>query len=222
MKRAGMFSLALLVEGYAGCAAPLVDFAAAPPPPHYQPSECAGGPRRRDRGAYTRLRDHWTRHAHVRLDYDTALDGRAVLMSGEMRAGWLRYRALVDCMAPDDFSALVDRAHDNAARGVDFVVLLDSSRWEWNDLSSDRSVWSITFVDDRGQVVAPIERQPLDDRPEMMVTLYGDGTPFTRGWRIRFPTVFPDGTPLLRPDTRRVTLRFAGPLGSDDMTWTAK
>ena len=37
----------------------------------------------------------------------------------------------------------------SAEHFVDVIVILQSSRWDWNDLASTQSVWSITFLDER-------------------------------------------------------------------------
>jgi hypothetical protein len=220
--------------GLVGCATPRVNFCAAPPPRRYDPIECIEEDRRtlRRHGHdtyYKAVRDRWLRRAHITWDYDTALDARVVLMTPEFRAAYLHEVALVDCLAPADYAKLVALSNEEALRWLDVIVLLDSSRWDWNDLSSPKSVWSITLADDQRRVVAPLERQALGEKPPTMFAFFGDGnayfvdgSPFTRGWRLRFPVTFPDGTPLLRPDTKRITVRFAGPLGSDQVEWVAR
>ena len=207
-----------------GCGAPLVDFAAPAIARPYDPAECAREKpfgHGRDR-AYERVRDRWSRHAHVTHDYDSALDARVILAVPQFHAAYVHAIALLDCLAPAEYAALLDADRADQERSVDVIVLLDSSRWEWNDLSSARSIWNVTLGDDQGRVIAPIERQPLDMKPETLNALFGDATPFTRGWRIRFPRTFPDGTPLIRPEARRLTLRLAGPLGADSVDWRSR
>ena len=42
---------------------------------------------------------------------------------------------------------------------------------------------------------------------------------FHRVYRVRFPKTLPDGRPLRRSETRRLSIRCAGPLGRAELVW---
>ena len=98
-------------------------------------------------------------------------------------------------------------------------MAMESSRWEWNDITSTRSLWTITFSDESGHSVEAIERASLDAKPAELALYFGEVGPFTRTYRVRFPLAFADGTPLLGPGTRLAVVRFAGPLGVAKLVW---
>lgn len=191
--------------GLTACAPPPVDFARGLSTALVEP--------RPFRTALAR----WTRHAHITHDWDTALDAEVILVVPEMRVAYTAQVAATRKLPPAQRDAALAEAATTDR--VDAWVFLQTSRWEWNDLSSLKSMWTISLIEG-DRAVTSIDRQPLPEKPDELAQLFWWMTPFTRSWRVTFPTTFPDGTRVLRPDTRSITIRFAGPLGSADVRWT--
>jgi hypothetical protein len=199
---------AALAAAIAGCAPPpRVDFARTPAPTSVTASD------------YGKVLRRWRRHGHVLHDYDTALEVSVVLLSAEYRAAFVTKMGDVRSLPPQARDELWARQRKAATEATDVVVLMQTSRWEWNDLSSSKSVWTITYADGTGREALATDRVPLDEKLDTLAALYPEVTPFTRAWLVRFPAAFSDGTPLLGPDTRAVSIRFAGPLGKTEMRW---
>ena len=80
-------------------------------------------------------------------------------------------------------------------------------------------MWRIALVDDKGNQETTRDVKASGTRRELEAVFYPYITIFSRGWRLRFPRNRADGTPMVGPDTRSLTLRIAGPQGVVDLTW---
>ncbi|MSP62554.1 MAG: hypothetical protein EXR72_19925 [Myxococcales bacterium] len=191
------------------------------PPPRVQFTPPTVAPRSAD---YPAIQDRWTRHAHVTREFDTAVDVYATLQTSEFRAAWLARVATLRQLAGAARSELEQEQARDAEQFVDCVLQVHTGRWNWNDLTSPRSLWTITLVDDRGREAGPALVHQVPLKPDEVAALYPGGTPFTRTWRVRFRRTLPDQSRLLDPATRWVLLRIAGPLGNtgDQLRWDAR
>lgn len=171
---------------------------------------------------YRAVHARWTRRLHLNHGVDTALEAHATLMSDEMRAALVARVASMRKLPTPEREALARRNADDAARWTEFVVEAVAHNWDWSDLGSNRSVWTATLDDASGRRLAAPEVIAVTDRPAVLEELFPPIGPFTRSWRLRFAPRFPDGTPVLGPQTTALTLRFAGPLGTVEATWRAR
>lgn len=171
---------------------------------------------------YEKIRARWTRHVHVTRDYDTAIDADLTLLSPQYRGVYIARVADMRQLTSAQREQLVRDQHADAEKYVDLVINMQAARWDWNDLTATRSVWTITLVDDQGHEVGSPEIIQNPVKPEVLTALYGPfglTEPFIRSYRVRFARVPPS---LLGPDTRWVTVRIAGPLGGAEAKWEAK
>jgi hypothetical protein len=167
-------------------------------------------------------RDRVARRASVRHDWDTALDAVVVLATPELRASYVRMVAGMRALSDTDRARLAEQQRSDGEHFVELWVSMQTSRWEWNDLGSSHSLWTITLRDGEGRSLEAIERNQLPQKPIELGELFPGVSPFTLGWRVRFPTTFADGTPVLRADLRQLSARFAGPLGQSDVVWQSR
>jgi hypothetical protein len=211
MSRRPLVGVALLGAALAGCHPMPVNFGSAPPT--YGADD------------YARVHEHWTRHAHLTsragwgIPVDTALDAWVTLLSPDFRAAYLAKMAAMFQQTPDQRAALAAKERDDGAEFVEFYVEFQSARWEWGELASTTSVWSVTLVDDQGHELGSPEIIPSPERHSLRKVLFPPVTPFSRAWRIRFKSKLPDGNPVLGLSTRSLTLRFSGPLGAEEVKW---
>jgi hypothetical protein len=198
---------ALLALGWAGCGAANKAVSLAEP---------AQAPSARE---YVDLVKLWTRHGHLRQDFDIALDVDATMRSPEFRAGYAEKYLAVYHVGP---SLAGQKRVELRALGADryeFHVETQAHTYELNDLSQRKGYWRVALINDRNQEVQPVEVRALKDRPELAAAFYPYAGLFSRGWDLSFPQTLPDGTPLVQPESRSLTLRFAGPQGSVDLIW---
>ena len=172
-----------------------------------------------DAARYDAVHARSTRHAHLTHDYDAVLDAEVTLATPEYRAAYVGEVTAIRKLPEADRDRLLDEQRHDAESWVELFVMLESSRWEWNDLASTRSVWTVTFADDTGRSALASDKIAIDVKPEMLASLFKHVSPFTRGWKIRFKPTFADGTPLFHPDARYFVARFAGPLGATFVRW---
>ena len=168
---------------------------------------------------YPSVHRRWTRRAHLTTwELDTAIDARATLLSAELRSAFVAKVAAMRNLTEAARGELEREHREDHQRFVDFVVLVETSRWEWNDLPSPRSNWTITAIDDRHRELAdPVIAAP-PYKPTTLGELFPGTTPFTRAYRIRFLRLPPT---LLTEETRSITLRISGPLGTALLRWDA-
>jgi hypothetical protein len=168
---------------------------------------------------YVNLLKRWTRHGHIIADFDEALSVDATLHSPEFRAAYAEKFIDVYKLSPDD--AARKRAELAAQIANIWEIHLNTAghTWEVNEMLPSKKQWRLQLVDDKGRAVESSEVKLVRDRIEVEQEFYPQAGIFTRAWNVRFPRLMPDGSPLVGPDTKSLTLRIAGPKGSVDLVW---
>jgi hypothetical protein len=170
----------------------------------------------------------WTRRALITKDFDTTLDVAATFKSHDFRWAYaVRYSAQFQLSTADQDKLLkgqlaeLDAAHE-------FLVSAAATRFEWIDFHKKDSVWRVTLLDDGGHQVAPLEIRKLRTPTAELEAFFPPSTrsqpmaSFYTTYLLRFPRKLPDGTPLDLGRAGKVTLRFAGVLGSAELNWVIK
>jgi hypothetical protein len=208
MKHAAL--VLLLAAPVAGCAsAPIVVSLAEPSPP----------PTSKD--SVNELQK-WTRPAHLRNDFDQALDVDATLRSPEFREAYAAKYIEVYRIGPETQAHTRGEILSDGADSYEFHVETATHEYALNDLTSAKTIWRVTLIDDQGHEVQPAKVLGLKERRALDQEFYPYTNIFSRGWTLRFPRTRLDGSPLVGSDTRALTLRFAGPQGSVDLVWVLK
>ena len=206
MKRLALVAACLVL----GCAsAPVVVSLGEPSPP----------PTSKD---YVNQLKKWTRHAHLRSDFDEALDVDATLRSPEFRDAYAAKYIELFKIGPENQAHTRGELLSDGADTYEFHVETATHDYALNDLTSAKTVWRLTLVDDEGHEVQPTRVTPVKERRKLDEEFYPYVSIFSRGWTVRFPRTRADGTPLVGSDTKALTLRFAGPQGSVDLVWVLK
>ena len=191
----------------AGCAsAPIVVSLAEPSPP----------PTAKD---YVNELKKWTRHAHLRNDFDQALDVDATLRSPEFREAYAAKYIEVFRIGTENQAHTRGDLLSDGADSYEFHIETATHDYDLNDLTSAKTVWRVTLLDDEGHEVKPSLVRGIKERRAVDQEFYPYTSIFSKGWRMRFPRARPDGTPLVGSDTKSLTLRFAGPVGVVDLVW---
>jgi hypothetical protein len=164
----------------------------------------------------------WTRHGHIISDFDETLQVDATLHSPEFRAAYIERWIFVYRVGIEEAARLRTEWTTEVANLWEVHVESATHDYNINNFSLGRTPWRIVLVDDQNREVSPTEVQSSKLRREVEVDMYPYANLFTRGWRIRFPRNRPDGTPLVGPETKHVSLRISGPAGSTDLIWTLR
>lgn len=164
----------------------------------------------------------WTRHAHLRNDFDQALDVDATLRSPEFRAAYAAKYIELYRVGPENQARTRGELMSDGADSYEFHLETATHDYDLNDFTSAKTVWRITLLDDAGHEVKPSQVSAIKERLAVDEEFYPYATIFSRGWTVRFPRTRLDGSPLVGSDTKALTLRFAGPQGSVDLAWVLK
>jgi len=164
----------------------------------------------------------WTRHAHLRNDFDQALDVDATLRSPE-KVRRVPGRGMVRSeIGSENQTRVRGEILADGADTYEFHVETATHDYALNDLTSAKTVWRVTLLDDAGHEVQPSSVSGLKERRALDQEFYPYASIFSRGWQSRFPRARLDGAPLVGGDTKSLTLRFAGPQGTVDLIWLLK
>jgi hypothetical protein len=161
----------------------------------------------------------WTRHGHVVADFDEAMQASATLRSPEFRAAYASRYIQDYQVVPDSRERVRGEIMSDGADSYEFHIETATHDYDINDLSSAKTVWRVTLINDGGHEVKPREIIPSREKRQFDFAFYPYATLFSRGWRLRFPRALADGTPLVAPDTKSLTMRIAGPVGVVDLVW---
>jgi hypothetical protein len=171
------------------------------------------------RKQYGQFLKRWTRHSHVINDFDDALDVNATLRSPEFRSAYASKYIVDYKIVPENRDRVRGEIMSEGADTYEFHVETQTHDYDINDLTSAKTVWRITLINDQGHELPPREVLPDKAKREVDVEFYPYATIFSRAWRLRFPRATADGTPLVGSETKTLTLRFAGPVGVVDLVW---
>ena len=163
----------------------------------------------------------WSRHGDVRSDFDATIIVDATWHSPEFRAAYIA-KYLDVYKVNTGARAQVTASIPTAPEAWEFHLESQTHTWEINELKPPKSMWRMTLIDDRGREVAASEVKLENTRPEFLQTFYPYTGIFSRPWRVLFPRALPDGTALIGPETKSLTMRIAGPQGAVDLTWRLK
>jgi hypothetical protein len=161
----------------------------------------------------------WSRRGTLRDDFDLVLDVVATLHSPEFRAAYAEHYVTTYKIGPYDIDRVRKEVLADGAGTWEFHVEAATHKFELNDFSSAKTLWRVTLLDDQGHELEKPEVNTSTKRRDFDLYFYPFGNLFSSGWRMRFPQTFPDGTPVVTPETKSLTLRFAGPAGSVDLVW---
>lgn len=161
----------------------------------------------------------WTRHAHLRSDFDQALDVDATFRSTEFREAYAAKYIEVYKIGDENKARVRGQILSDGADTFEFHVETATHDYALNDLTTAKTIWRVTLMDDQGHEVTPKQVVSIRERRALDSEFYPYTGIFSRGWTVRFPRQRADGSPFVGGDTRALTMRFAGPQGSVDLVW---
>jgi hypothetical protein len=200
-------AVVLLASSGAGCAATAVSL--------------AEGPRAYTDTDYDRVYRRWTR-AQTTFAWSRMTDVlhvTATFESWEFRWAYVvRYAHDYgfDANARDE---MLRASLGDAQQRHRFFVTLAGDKFRENNLAATQSAWRVLLVDEEGQTAEPIEIDRVRRPTPTEQVYFPSVNPHRAVFRIVFPTRAADGTPTIRPESRRVRLRFTGARGTVDLEW---
>ncbi|MGB0679703.1 MAG: hypothetical protein ACPGUV_08595 [Polyangiales bacterium] len=170
---------------------------------------------------YERVYRTWTRSqdAFSMVTLSDVLHVTATFESWEFRWAYVVRYADDFHLTPAARDRMLRASLTDARRRHRFLVTLAGPVYRESDLTHKRSGWRVLLVDEDGNHHAPIELEKIKRPGAADRTYFPSITPFRQAFRVVFPAQRADGTPVLRPRTRKFTLRFAGTPSSVELHW---
>jgi len=171
---------------------------------------------------YSSVHDAWTRHARLVQDIGTAMEIWATFKSWDFRQAYMaKYARVYDL--PDSERETLAKSQLETARAVyEIHLVAQSTNDRWNDLASKRSPWRFTLLDGTGAELAPtsIKVEKLPDAYES--EFFPSRTPFSKTYTVRFVRPEGAGEAFVGPQSGRLILRLASPVGKVEVAWEAR
>jgi len=201
-------ALCALLSGCASSRPPIVDF-----------SESTKSYRNED---YPAVFEAWTRHAKLVQDIGTVMEIWATFKSWDFRQAYVAKYAKVYDLA-DNEREQIARSQQETARAVyEIHLVAQSTNDRWNDFDRRTSPWRITLLDGTGAEIAPTSIK-VEKLPEVYETeFFPTRTLFSKTYTLRFVRPEGSGETFLGPQSGRMILRVASPIGKVEVAWEAR
>lgn len=171
--------------------------------------------------AYREVLARYTGRAEIYQGFDTRLFASATFQAPTFREARVRRRAEFQRTPAPRVEELLAEERTEATQVHTFFLGVHANDAQYDDFDRRSSIWRVALVTQAGETrptsIRRVGRTNLDLR-----AIYPYMSTFWVGYRVDFPTTFPDGTPVLPEGTERVTLRLASTLGAADLEMAAK
>ena len=195
----------------AGCAAPHVSL--------------VQGPRSYTAEDYDTVLGRWTRDGQwFQLQgLDNRIAVTATYESWDFRWAYVVRYAQDFRLNTTEREDLLRHSLESAQQEHEFYVALYTQSRRWGDLTRPTSAWRVLLVNDRRESVAPVAIEPITRPGSVERTYFPYTTVWRQAFRIRFPryvrTESGAEVEIIDPRVHSFSLRFSGPLGTDDLVW---
>lgn len=201
-------ALCALAMGCAESRPPAVDFSEATKP--YRNED------------YQAVFDAWTRHGRLIADFGTVLEVWATFKSWDFRQAYVAKYAKVYELADGERNELAKAQMETARVVYEIHLVAQSTKDRWNDLDRKTSAWRITLLDGTGAELAPTSVR-TDKIPEIYENeFFPTHTLFSRTYTLKFVHPEGSGESFTGPESGRMILRIASPIGKVEVVWEAK
>lgn len=207
MSRAWLLALALCT----GCV--------TRPPALGEPAPVLKDPRSEQ--SYQALLARYTASDEIYSGFDTVLFAAATLQTPAFREARVRRLALFQSLTLRKVEQLLAEERTQAERTHEFLLGVHVDNPRNNDFDRAGSMWNVLLVTPTAEV-RPVRVQRLGRSSQELRALYPYLGTFWVAYRLEFPTVLEEGTPVIPPDTERVALRIASALGQVELRVSAR
>ncbi len=169
--------------------------------------------------AYQRAVRRWTQEIRLYDKWETSLLMKATLKVAPFRRAWTFEYARRYILPQDDYALLLQRELEDAQRyhEVLFAAWADDTRR--GDFVGTDAPWKVRLVGDGGRSVDPLILKRIRRPTTELLSLYPFITAHDRVFVAKFPTLGPDGLPLITERTREIKLQVAGVVHRGELVW---
>lgn len=171
---------------------------------------------RRKEQAYQEILERYSDRAEIYDGFDTRLFAGATLQAVAFREARVRRLAEFQFLPQPRVEELLEQERAEAARLNEFFLGVHVNDPRFDDFATSKSIWRLVMLTPLGEVepvsVERVGRANLDMR-----AMYPYLGVFWVAYRVRFPKVLQDGTPIIPEGATHVTLRLASTLGHAEL-----
>jgi hypothetical protein len=171
---------------------------------------------RRSEQAYQESLDRYSDRAEIYDGFDTRLFAGATFQTAAFREARVRRLAEFQSLPPPRVEELLAKERAEEAQYNEFFLGVHLNDPHFEDFSQRHSIWRVVMQTPSVEVeplsIERIGRANLDMR-----AMYPYLGVFWVAYRVRFPKVLPDGTPIIPDSATHVHLRLASTLGHAEL-----
>jgi hypothetical protein len=197
----------------------LLGACASTPPVVGEPAPTLEDPKAEE--AYVAVLDRYSGRAEIYDGFDTRIFTGATLQTAAFREARVRRQAIFQVLPAAKVEALLAEEMADAAKFNEFFLGVHVNDYRYDDFAQKRSIWRLALVTPAGEVT-PVEVRRIG-RTDLNIRAYYPYTSvFWVGYRVRFPTTFANGQPVIPQGAEQVMLRVASSLGQADLKVSAR
>jgi hypothetical protein len=170
----------------------------------------------REELAYQQVLERYTARDELYSGFDTVLFAAATLQTEAFRQARVQRTGTFKALPQERVQELLTQEMAEAVKTHEFFLGVHVYNYRYEDFDRASSIWNMVLVTPMGEV-RPVSVERLGRADQDMRAFYPYLGTFWVGYRVRFPTTFPDGKPVILPNTERVVLRMASSLGKVEM-----
>ncbi|PTL76156.1 hypothetical protein [Vitiosangium sp. GDMCC 1.1324] len=166
--------------------------------------------------AYQQVMERFSDRDELYTGFDTVLFAAATLQTQPFREARLHRAAVFKSLTQERVQELITQEMAEAVKTHEFFLGVHVFNYRYEDFDRPSSIWNMVMVTPSGEV-RPVSVERLGRADMEMRAYYPYMGTFWVGYRVRFPTMFADGKPVITPNTERVVLRMSSSLGKVEM-----
>ncbi|QRK05436.1 hypothetical protein JQX13_35445 [Archangium violaceum] len=165
---------------------------------------------------YQQVLERFSARDELYSGFDTMMFAAATLQTQAFREARLQRAAIFKALSQERVRELLTQEMAEVVQAHEFFLGVHVFNYRYEDFDRPSSIWNMVMVTPAGEV-RPLSVERLGRADMEMRAFYPYMGVFWVGYRVRFPTTFLDGRPVIPPDTERVVLRMASTLGKVEM-----
>lgn len=171
---------------------------------------------RRAEQAYQDLFDRYSDRGEIYDGFDTRLFAGATFQTMAFREARVRRLAEFTFLPKPRVEEMLAKERAEDAQYNDFFVGFHLNESRFEDFTNKDSIWRIVMLTPTVEV-EPLSIERIGRAQLSMRAIYPYLGVFWVAYRVRFPKVLPDGTPVIPDSATHVHLRVASTLGHTEM-----
>ncbi|WP_224360410.1 hypothetical protein [Hyalangium versicolor] len=171
---------------------------------------------RRAEQAYQEIFNRFSDRAEIYDGFDTRLFAGATFQTAPFREARVRRLAEFQFLPKARVEELLAKEHAEEAQFNEFYLGVHVNDLRFEDLAQRKSIWRIVMLTPSVEV-EPVSIERIGRANLDMRSMYPYLGVFWVAYRVRFPKVLPDGTPVIPDSATHVQLRLASTLGHAEL-----